>query len=344
MSAGWRDGEGGLEAVELSACYPLIFEPILLEKVWGGRRLGRYGKRLPDGRDIGESWELADLDATAASGAGGGAQRSVIANGSLRGRTLREAMALWGADLLGAARPTQSGGFPLLVKLLDARENLSVQVHPSPAYAAAHPGCHVKTECWYVLEAEPGSVIYKGTRPGVTPAAFRAHIADGTVADDLIAVPAIPGDCHLLPSGTCHALGAGVLVAEVQTPSDTTFRVYDWGRAGRGLHVEEALGCIEFGPALAVARRTAGPGAARLAHTSAYTMEHVEGATEWCARAHTCVVVMAVRGSAEIEVGDECQRVSAGEVALVPAAIAADAVVRVDDSSAALCVRLGAGE
>jgi mannose-6-phosphate isomerase len=231
------------------APYPLTFEPFLLQKVWGGDRLSRFGKPVKPGATIGESWELADLPRTSASGAGGGAFRSVIANGPLRGQTLHDAAALWGEALMGEARPTPARDFPLLIKLLDARENLSVQVHPSPGYAAAHPGANLKTECWYILDAAPGAVIYKGVKPGVTRDSFAAHIKDGTVVNDLTAVPAIPGDCHTLPSGTVHALGAGVLVAEVQTPSDTTFRVFDWGRQGRELHIDQSLACIDWGPA-----------------------------------------------------------------------------------------------
>jgi len=241
--------------------YPLVLEPILMPKVWGGRRLERFGKHLPPGQMIGESWELADLGATSASGGGGGAARSKISNGPLAGKTVHDAMEAWKSDLLGDAAPARDGGFPLLVKFLDARENLSVQVHPSPAYAAAHADAHLKTESWYILDAEPGSVIYKGIKPGVTRDEFARHITEGTVVSDLIAVPAVVGECHNLPSGTCHALGAGVLVAEVQTPSDTTFRVFDWGRVGRELHVEQSLECIEFGPA---------PAATRLEHLSRF--------------------------------------------------------------------------
>lgn len=230
--------------------YPLLFEPILLEKVWGGRRLERLGKRLPAGKKIGESWELADLGATSASGAGGGAARSKIINGPLAGRTIREAMEAAGDDILPRVARAAGGGFPLLIKFLDAGENLSVQVHPSPAYAAAHPGAHLKTECWVILDAEPGSVIYKGVREGVGREEFArlARSGDAAIVEAMAAVPARVGECHNLPSGTVHALGAGVLVAEVQTPSDTTFRLYDWGRTGRELHVEAALECSDFGP------------------------------------------------------------------------------------------------
>ena len=231
--------------------YPLLFEPIYKEKVWGGRTLEKLGRTLPgdDSTPIGESWELADLAQTSVSGGGGGAERSVIANGPLVGKTLAEVIKQAGTDLLGDLTLTPDGGFPVLLKFLDARDNLSVQVHPSPEYAQTHDDAFLKSEAWYILHADPGAVIYKGIKKGVTPEQFRQAIAENQVEPLMIAVPAKPGDCHYLPSGTCHALGAGVLVAEVQTPSDTTFRVYDWGRTGRELHIDQAMQCIEFGPA-----------------------------------------------------------------------------------------------
>jgi mannose-6-phosphate isomerase len=236
--------------------YPIRFEPIYLEKVWGGRTLEHLGRRLPtatEGRTppaIGEAWEIADLGSTSDSGAGGEAVRSRAAEGPFAGRTLHDLIDEFGELLVGTTPLTETGDFPLLIKYLDARENLSVQVHPSPRYARAHPQAHLKSEAWYVARADPGAVIYKGVHDGVTPEQFRAAIDDGSVEQLMIRIPVKPGDCHYLPSGTCHALGAGILVAEVQTPSDTTFRVYDWGRPRpRKLHIEEALQCIHFGPA-----------------------------------------------------------------------------------------------
>ena len=221
---------------------PLLFQPIFREKVWGGRRLAeRLGKTLPEGVRIGESWELADLPAAIPEG------RSKIANGPWRGRTLREILHEQREWLMGSAGLTGEGGFPLLIKYLDARENLSVQVHPDAEYVRAHPEAHLKSEAWVVIDAEPGAVIYKGLRPGVTEADLRAHAGTPALREDLMVVPALPGACHYLPSGTVHALGAGVLVAEVQTPSDTTFRIDDWGRRGREMHLEEAIECIRFG-------------------------------------------------------------------------------------------------
>jgi mannose-6-phosphate isomerase len=241
---------------DLPPLYPLKFAPVYKEKVWGGRTLEKLGRSLPGDAQtrIGESWELVDLATTSVSGGGGGAERSAVSNGPLAGRTLHEVIEQYGNRVLGQLPRSDGdsgGGFPILLKYLDANENLSVQVHPSPAYAEAHDDAFLKSESWTVVAAEPGAVIYKGIKEGVTPEQLRAAIetnTDEAVVPLLIEVPVKPGDCHYVPSGTCHALGAGILVAEVQTPSDTTYRVYDWGRTGRELHVEQALECIHFGP------------------------------------------------------------------------------------------------
>jgi mannose-6-phosphate isomerase len=252
-------------------------EPQLLEKVWGGRRLARLGKSLPPNRSIGESWEVADLGATSDSGAGGQAVRSLIADGPLRGRPLHDALVAWGPGFTGGLPLTSTGELPLLVKFLDASENLSVQVHPSPAYAESRPGSHLKTESWYIVESEPGAALYIGLRPGVSLAEFaRASRAGSSeVADMLARLPAVPGECHTLPSGTVHALGAGVTVAEVQTPSDTTFRLYDWGRPGRTLHIEPALESMADPSIPAPSVSSVGPEelCGRVASTAFYTID-----------------------------------------------------------------------
>jgi len=231
------------------ALYPLLLEPIYKEKVWGGRTLERFGRTLPGGPTtlVGESWELVDLAATSPSGGGGEPAHSVVRNGPLIKRLLNDVLDRFGPLVTGSLDVGAAGGFPLLLKYLDARENLSVQVHPSPEYARDHADAHLKSEAWYIVAADPGAVIYKGVRPGTTPEEFAAAIEADTVPELLATVPARVGDCHYLPSGTCHALGAGILVAEVQTASDTTFRVYDWGRTDRELHIEPALACIDFG-------------------------------------------------------------------------------------------------
>ncbi|MFT3686676.1 MAG: class I mannose-6-phosphate isomerase [Phycisphaerales bacterium] len=187
---------------------------------------------------------------------------------------MADAVAAWGGKMTGDHRLSKSGGFPLLVKFLDACENLSVQVHPSPSYAATHADAHLKTECWYILRAEPDAMIYKGLKPGVTRDSLKAHLTSGQIVGDMIAVPAIPGECHNLPSGTVHALGAGVVVAEVQTPSDTTFRLYDWGRTGREIHVEQALACTDLpNTAPPTTRLRDGERSARLVTTEFFTLD-----------------------------------------------------------------------
>lgn len=235
--------------------YPLRLAPIYKHKVWGGDALSRHlGRALPtadNGDGVGESWEMVDLAQTSASGGGGSPEHSVVDNGPLAGQTVKQLLAHFGADVLGDLPLTDTGGFPLLLKYLDASNNLSVQVHPSPDYAAEHADAFLKSEAWYIVDRDPGAVIYKGMKPGVTPDDLRQALeknTDDAVVPLMETVPVEPGDCHYLPSGTCHALGGGILVAEVQTPSDTTFRVYDWGRVGRELHVDQALACIDFGP------------------------------------------------------------------------------------------------
>jgi mannose-6-phosphate isomerase len=316
----------------MTAPYPIVFEPMLLNKVWGGDSLSRVGKPVPPGSTIGESWEVADLASTSASGAGGGSAQSKILHGALAGRTLHDAMRTWGTAMLGDASGAGEANahFPLLIKYLDARENLSVQVHPSIAYAKQHSGAHIKTECWYILHAQPGAVIYKGVKPGVTREMF-AHALHNrqSVVPMLEAVPAMQGDCHLLPSGTVHALGAGVLAAEVQTPSDTTFRVDDWGRAGRELHVEQALACIMWERARDATRLVAGQRVSRLVTTGYFEVDeariamHEHWACDEAFSRSAPLVLMILAGAGVLRAkGCDAVPLRAGITALVPASLA----------------------
>ena len=234
--------------------YPLKFRPKFFEKMWGGRKMQTLlGKDLPPGKPVGESWELYDFPPGVVEGAGDHWLSSEVANGPLAGRTLHELMGSHSTELLGDVKPVGAHGqFPVLIKFLDARDDLSVQVHPDEEYAAAHPDAHLKTEAWYVVQADPGSRLFKGLCPGVTRERFEQAIRGGTVEQCVEKLTPQPGDCVFMPSGTVHALGAGILAWEVQTPSDTTFRVYDFNRVEastgkpRKLHVEQALACIDF--------------------------------------------------------------------------------------------------
>ena len=223
--------------------YPYKFIPTPIERVWGGDALKRYGKPVPAGKRIGESWEISDRDDV----------QSVVANGPDAGKTLRQLIQAHGAQLLGS-NCDKAGRFPLLIKLLDARERLSLQVHP-PAAVAAKLGGEPKTEMWYVLEAEPDAHLIAGLRRGVKRADFiRALVQhpDAIKLEDCIyRFPVSAGDCFFVPSGRMHAIDAGVVLVEIQQNSDTTYRVYDWGRVGldgkpRQLHVKESLACIDF--------------------------------------------------------------------------------------------------
>ncbi len=302
--------------------YPLLLEPILKTKVWGGRRLADFGKDLPEAEMVGESWEVADLGATMPSGGGGGAARSVITNGPLEGRTLNEALRLWGPALVGN-RWGDADDFPLLVKLIDAREHLSVQVHPTPAFAAAHLEAKVKTESWFVIAAEPGAELYLGLAPNADRAAGARAVSAGHVPEVLRAVPAVPGECHHLPSGTIHALGAGVLVAEVQSPSDTTFRLYDWteeyGRPPRELHIDAALDSIETDPPPPPSRVPPGDGMVDLVTTDRYVLRSARGLSSIALQAATCTVVMCLDGVVSIDHAGSSLALTKGSTAIVPA-------------------------
>jgi mannose-6-phosphate isomerase len=215
--------------------YPLKFYPIYKEKIWGGRNLERlFHRDLPAEVPIGESWELTDLTEGV----------SVVANGPAEGNTLTDVTATLGEALLGKTRPMPNGRFPLLLKILDANDILSLQVHPDEEAAARIPDAHLKTECWYTIESRDG-YIYKGMNGQVSPNVFRKAIESDAVEQHVRRIDLRASDFHFLPAGTVHAIGPGLVVAEVQTPSDTTYRVTDWGR-GRDIHVERSMECIHF--------------------------------------------------------------------------------------------------
>ena len=302
--------------------YPLTFRPLFMERVWGGRRLAElFGKPLPAGAVVGESWEICDRPGAS----------SEVASGPLAGRTLGELMAAHGAEIMG--RPVAAGErFPWLCKLLDARDDLSLQVHP-PAEVAASLGGEPKTEMWYVASAMPGAVLHAGVRPGMTPAEFAARAADGTVADCFHRLPVVVGDALFLPSGRVHALGAGIVIFEIQQNSDTTYRVFDWNRAGldgkpRELHLEAALESIDFSdtaPAL-VSRDAVADGKfskrTLVADPLFRVTEHSGEATARDPRrGHEPALLAVAVGALRVAAGGHEVELKAGDFALLPAAM-----------------------
>ena len=210
-----------------------------MERIWGGRRLeNAFGKKLPRGKQIGESWEIVDRPEA----------QSVVARGPLKGKNLHE---LWTEDRLSIfGNFPDAPRFPLLIKLLDAHEQLSLQVHP-PEQFAGNLGGEPKTEFWYVADADPDAELLLGFRKPITRDQFESALREGTAADYVHKISVKPGDAAFLPAGRLHAVSAGNLLIEIQQNSDTTYRVFDWNRLddrgkSRQLHIEQALQCIDF--------------------------------------------------------------------------------------------------
>ena len=221
--------------------YPLRFYPVYKDYIWGGRRLAELGKILPENGRVAESWEISAHP----NGI------SVISNGPLAGISLTDACEKLGSDLLGTALP-KGQRFPLLIKLIDAQDCLSVQVHPDDDYAAYHEkGSPGKSEMWYVVSASPGARLIAGLKPGVDRRTFADAILSGNCLDLLNEVLVKPGDAINIPAGLVHAVGAGLVLYEIQQNSDITYRVFDYNRRNdqgqlRPLHIEKALDVIDF--------------------------------------------------------------------------------------------------
>ena len=240
---------------------PIVFEPLFMERVWGGRRLeSLFNKRLPMGVRVGESWEIVDREEA----------QSVVHTGPLRGHTLNELWTDHREAVFGNKTPAGSKRFPLLFKLLDAQERLSVQVHPPARVARALNG-EPKTEMWYVADTYLDADIFAGLKAGVGREDFERALREGKVAEKIHHIAMKPGDAIFIPSGRIHAIGAGNVIVEVQQNSDTTYRVFDWNRLGldgkpRTLHVEESMQSIDFGDIEPAVTRPAGESLVKCDH------------------------------------------------------------------------------
>lgn len=302
------------------ALYPLRFQPLLRRYLWGGRRLGtELGKPIGPEDDYAESWEVVDH----------GADQSIVRFGPLASATLGELVRQHGAELLGRHHPQPH--FPLLWKFLDACRPLSVQVHPNDQQAARlDPPDSGKSEAWFVLAAEPRAVIYAGLKRGVDRGTLAQAVREGNCEELLHVVHPRPDDCLFLPAGTVHALGAGLLVAELQQASDTTFRLFDWNRLGpdgrpRQLHIEQALEVIDFqrGPVEPqVPQAPKQPGRSRLVECEKFVLERWQVDEPLPAGGdQRCHILAVVEGCVQVASDPANGLLKRGDTFLLPAAL-----------------------
>ncbi|MFZ4732527.1 MAG: type I phosphomannose isomerase catalytic subunit [Pirellulales bacterium] len=299
--------------------HPLFLVPVYRRYLWGGRRFETaLSRTLPPGEDYAESWELVDRDA----------DQSIVACGALAGRSLADLRATECRGLLG--RHADLERFPLLFKFLDARLDLSVQVHPDDSRAARLvPPDRGKTEAWYVIDAAPGSRIYAGLRDGIDRDGLAAALRAGRCEEVLHSFEPRPGDCVFIPAGTVHAIGGGLLVAEIQQSSDVTYRLHDWNRTGadgkpRPLHLDAGLEAVtRFGPVGPVApTRTADPAARKLVDCPYFRFDDVHARQAWTVGGDdACHAIVVLGGTIAFSPEWDLPPLRRGSTALLPAGI-----------------------
>ncbi|MGI6264281.1 MAG: type I phosphomannose isomerase catalytic subunit [Acutalibacteraceae bacterium] len=317
--------------------YPLLLTPPVKDYIWGGTRLKEEFGYRTDAAIAAEAWVLScHKDGS-----------SVVANGPMAGQTLPDVLDTWGKEAIGekaAAFPY----FPVLIKLIDAHDRLSVQVHPNDEYAMRVEGEFGKTEMWYVVDCEPGAQLIYGFKTGLTKEEFRARIEDNTLMEVCNFVPVKKGDVFFIEAGTLHAIGAGILIAEVQQNSNTTYRVSDYGRLGadgkpRPLHVDKAVDVTVTTPptvpygAIGEVSAVAGGKIRKLASCDLFTAEAValDGAMQF-GSPESFTSVLVLDGTAEMEWNGEKTPVKKGDSLFVPAGV----TVRLDGSADLLCSRV----
>jgi mannose-6-phosphate isomerase len=318
-----------------SLLYPFVFRPIFKERVWGGRELERlFNKKLPPATPIGESWEISDRPG----------DESVVANGSFAGKTLRWLMQNYSPEILGRARPAAENRFPILCKILDARDKLSLQVHP-PAAKAAELNGEPKTEMWFIADARPQAELFVGLKRGVTRSEFEEKTTSGAVAECFHRAPVHAGDAMFLPSGRVHAIGAGLVIFEIQQNSDTTYRVFDWNRVGldgkpRELHVAQSLASIDFNdfePTLVSSKFTSSDTARSrsIVRDSLFNVDNVEMTTggRTILAENKLQILCVVRGRVEVQNEGTAVTLDAGQFCLIPAELEKTEVTAKSDTS-----------
>ncbi|MDR0582678.1 MAG: class I mannose-6-phosphate isomerase [Prevotellaceae bacterium] len=308
----------------MTSLYPLKFKPQAKATVWGGNKLNAlFNKPFPATKKIGESWELSAVQRNL----------SVLANGFLKGNTIEELMEVYLGELMGEKNYERFGiEFPVLVKLIDAAETLSVQVHPDDETARIRHNAYGKTEMWHILQADDGAGLYVGFNRNLTAMEFYNRVQNNTLLETLNFVTVQPGDTFFITPGTIHAIGKGIVLAEIQQTSDITYRIYDWGRehdpaTARAMHVEQAIDIIDY-----TEKTNAKIDYARLPNEpvqlvdSPYFVTNLVEITDPLERNlsgnDSFVIYVCIDGDAIIQYGKHFETVTKGETLLIPAAIA----------------------
>jgi len=321
----------------MSTLYPLKFTPILKEKIWGGNKIETILKHeISPLKNCGESWEVSGIVD----------DESVVSNGFLAENNLNELMEIYLTDLVGEKNYEKYGlGFPLLIKFIDAQDNLSVQVHPDDEFAQEKYGQNGKTEMWHVIQADEGAGLYVGFNQKITAQQYMDAVENGTLENYLKFYPVKAGDTFMIPAGTVHAIGKGVLLAEIQQPSDITFRIYDWNRVdengnGRELHTEEAFEAIHSEQNLddfQVHYEPEKNKTVTLVHSPYFNTNLLEmdmQVEKSFVQLDSFVIYICLEGNAFLVSGDSKERLETGEVVLVPAEV--DHLTIIPDAKAKL--------
>ena len=284
---------------------PITFSPIYMTRVWGGRSLETiYDRQLPDKQPYGESWEMSDREE----------EQSIVDTGPYAGKSLHELWTDHQEEIFGSG--LTGDRFPLLIKILDARDDLSIQVHP-PVEKAAELGGEAKTEMWYIADCDPGAKLYVGFKNGVSKEDFEASLQDGTVADKVHAIEPQKDQSIFIPSGRLHAIGSGFLIYEIQQNSDTTYRVFDWNRLGldgkpRDLHVEQSMQSIDFDD---IEPGMDHPEDSTIASCDYFVIDQIEGQAEIQNPGDHFSILTVVKGTLTSQAG---RKFKAGDFLLLP--------------------------
>ena len=302
--------------------YPIKFYPILKEKIWGGNKIISQLHKKSALKNVGESWELSDVENNV----------SVVSNGKLEGKTLRELLGTYKNELVGENNYERFGNnFPLLIKFIDAKEDLSVQVHPNDELAKIRHNSFGKTEMWYIMQADSGSKLVVGFSKEITPEQYVGYLKEKKITSVLNYEKVKAGDAFLIEPGTVHTIGAGILLAEIQQTSDITYRIYDWDRADdkgnlRELHTDLAIDAINFSDKIAAKHyyHTYINALNTIVKCPYFTTNfiHVVGEKELdYAETDSFVIFMCVKGNATISIDEYSENLDFGEIVLIPATV-----------------------